>query len=101
MSSRSFTRTEKVQRVALAVKYLRRDDDRVLDRIDRINDRAEDRALRERAAWQVEFDAAKNELAVARVAERSASRPERSAARRARQDAEKHLKRVERSEPRG
>lgn len=101
MTDRIFTTAEKAARVAEVVRHLRAadGDTRHLDRLDALNERGRERAIRQIAAWQVEVEAAKNELAAARVAERSASRAERADARRARREAEKHLKRVERARP--
>lgn len=101
---RLFTPGEKAARIsALARDLLAADtsgDSVHLRKIDRINERGAERWAREKAAWQVELEQAKNALAVARTAERCASRTERGEAKKTRKTAEARLKRVERAEPR-
>lgn len=99
---RLFTPAEKAARITALCRGLMASESstRHLNRIDAINERGHERYLRELAAWKVELEQAKNTLALARTAERCASRAERAEAKRARKDAEARLKRVERAEPR-
>lgn len=99
-----FTTREKAARVGLFVRDLAAadpDDPRRADRVEAINERGRDRAVRMLAAWQSEYDLAKNALAAAKVAERAASRHDRKAAKTARREAEDRLRRLERSKPKG
>ncbi|MFG2733932.1 hypothetical protein ACGFX7_03835 [Streptomyces harbinensis] len=101
---RLFTPSEKAARIRELARDLMAGEgasDKHLNRIDAINKRGEERFAREYAAWKVELEDAKNAAAVARTAERCASRTERGEAKKARKDAEARLKRVERAEPRG
>ncbi|MCP3820086.1 hypothetical protein NLX86_18895 [Streptomyces sp. A3M-1-3] len=66
-------------------------------RIDRIDERAEDRGYREAAALHRLHEQAKDEVAAAKAAERAASREDRRAARTAREKAERRLRDTERA----
>ncbi|MFP3986902.1 hypothetical protein U9R90_05245 [Streptomyces sp. E11-3] len=65
------------------------------NRIDRIDERAEDRGRREVTAMARELEAARNNAAAAKAAEQVADRNDKPALRQARRDAEKTLTRVE------
>lgn len=95
-----YTRSEKARRAKLlfqGAKNSAGDVTKYERELDRIDQQAADRTSRERAAWQRQFDAARDDLAAATVAERVANREDKPAAKRARQDAEKRLKAVERA----
>jgi hypothetical protein len=98
---RVYTRAEKTQRARLLLKGARGaygDTSTIEARLDRIDARAADRARREQAAYARRLNEAKDTLAAARVAERTAtSRDERQRAKGERKDAEKRLRAVERA----
>jgi hypothetical protein len=97
---RTYTRSERARRAQLVLRGAHRSygDTSSIDRqIDRIDQAAEDRARREATAYARRLEAARDELAAARVAERCATREERPAARQARKEAEKRLRAVERA----
>lgn len=95
-----YTRAEKAKRAKLLFQGAKRsagDVSSIERQLERLEEKAADRTRRERAAWQRQHETARDELAAARVAERTASRAGRPEAKRARQDAEKRLKAVERA----
>lgn len=98
-----YTRSEKAERAGLVAKgaYKAYGDTSAIERkVEKIDDRAADRYQREVKAHTRQLDAAKDEVAAAKVREKAASGSDRSAARAARKDAEKKLARVERARPR-
>ncbi len=96
-----YTRTEKAQRARLLFKGAKRcsgDVSSIEAQIERIDQAAQDRGRREHEAHARRLNEAKDALATARVAERSApSRDERQRAKGERRDAEKRLRAVERA----
>ncbi|MGP3977237.1 hypothetical protein ACTWQF_25140 [Streptomyces sp. 8N114] len=98
--SHTYTPGEKVKRARLLAKGAKNAYgdtsaiDLELDRIDRV---ATDRYERERRALDRQIDQAKDELAAAKAAERSARPEERQRAKQARRDAEDRLRRAERA----
>lgn len=97
---RVYTRAEKAQRARLLLKGAKRSAGDISDierRLDRIDERAEDRGRREAAAHARQLEAAKDDLAAARVAERCADRVDKQAAKDRRKQAEKRLRLVERA----
>ncbi|GAA4676753.1 hypothetical protein GCM10023347_33830 [Streptomyces chumphonensis] len=100
MPEYAYTRTEKAERTRLLIKGARGaygDTSAVEAAIERIDARAADRGAREARAWAAELDQARNAVATARVAERTADPTERRTAREARKAAETRLRRVERA----
>ncbi|GAB2799489.1 hypothetical protein [Streptomyces daliensis] len=101
MADRLYTRTEKLTRARLLAKGAKRsagDISRIERQLDAIDRRAEDRARREAEAHSAALKAARDAVATATVAERTAPRgPERAQAREKRKAAEKHLRSVERA----
>jgi hypothetical protein len=99
-TSRVYTRAEKLQRARLIAKGAKRAYGDVSDierRLERIDAAAEDRGRREAQAHARQLEAAKDELAAARVAERCADRVDKQAAKDRRKAAEKRLRAVERA----
>jgi hypothetical protein len=96
-----YTRSEKLTRARLLAKGAKGSygDTSAVDRqLDRIEQTAKERGEREAAAHRRALGHAKDEVASARVKERSAPRgPERQAARKDRQEAEKRLRLAERA----
>jgi hypothetical protein len=96
-----YTKAEKAKKARLLMKGAKRsagDVSGIEKQIDRIDEAARERGRREAEAHRRALDAAKNDVAAARVKERSAPRgPERQAAREARRAAEKRLRLVERA----
>lgn len=95
-----YTRSEKARRAKLLLKGAKNsagDVSEIEHELDRIDDVAAERTHRERAAWERQLDQARDTLATAKVAERAATREGKPGAKRARQDAEKRLKAVERT----
>ncbi|WP_461026773.1 hypothetical protein, partial [Streptomyces sparsus] len=93
---------EKAKRAKLLLKGAHGaygDTSRIERELDRIDRDATDRARGEQAAWQRQYDVARDALAAARVAERCADRTEKPTAKAARVAAEKRLRAVERARP--
>lgn len=100
---RSYTAAEKRKKAALVLKGARGaygDTGRIEAQIDRINERAEERALLELQALKSAEAAAERALAQAKAAERGASRTERASARSAVRDAKTALDRAVRARQR-
>ncbi|MGH3309738.1 MAG: hypothetical protein ACRDP3_03995 [Streptomyces sp.] len=101
MAKPVYTNSEKAKRARLLFKGAKGsygDTSRIDKQIDNIDRAAQDRGEREAAAHKRALDNAKDDVATARVRERSAPRgPERQAARKDRQEAEKRLRLVERA----
>ncbi|GGO46438.1 hypothetical protein GCM10012287_16770 [Streptomyces daqingensis] len=104
MATPVYTKAEKAKRARLLLKGAKRsagDVSGIERQLDRIDAAARDRGRRKAAAHQRTLDAAKDEVAQARVKERTAPRgPERQAARETRRAAERRLRLVERGAPR-
>lgn len=95
-----YTASEKATKARLLLKGAKNsysDTSSIEAQIDRIDERAADRGRREHEAHQRLLSQAKDAVAAAKVAERVAKGDKRQAARKTRQDAEKHLKAVERA----
>ncbi|QXE35895.1 hypothetical protein KQY30_18135 [Streptomyces sp. GMY02] len=99
---RTYTRAERGRRAWLVARGVKQAvagsdaiDPRIPAEIDEIDDRAEDRAWRETKSMATQLDQAKNRVAAARTAERTAARGGKDAARKARRDAESALRRTE------
>jgi secreted protein with Ig-like and vWFA domain len=96
-----YTKAEKAKKARLLLKGAKgayADTSKVERELDRIDEAARERGRREAEAHQRALSAAKDEVAAARVLERSAPRgPERQTAREARRAAEKRLRLVERA----
>ncbi|OEV03815.1 hypothetical protein AN219_37695 [Streptomyces nanshensis] len=101
MANPVYTKSEKWKRARLLAKGAKGsygDVSGVEKQLDRIDQAAQERGEREAKAHRRALDNAKDEVATARVKERSAPRgPERQAARRDREQAEKRLRLVERA----
>ncbi|MDT0380598.1 hypothetical protein RM572_17735 [Streptomyces sp. DSM 42041] len=101
MTTPVYTRTEKAQRARLLLKGAKNcsgDVSRIEAQIERIDQAAADRGRREHEAHARRLNEAKDTLAAARVAERTAtSREERQRAKGERREAEKRLRVVERA----
>lgn len=101
MANPVYTRGEKLRRARLLAKGAKGaygDTSGIEKQIERLDEKARDRGEREAAAHRRALENAKDEVATARVKERSAPRgPERQAARAARQEAEKRQRLVERA----
>lgn len=96
---RSYTRAEKSKRAWLVLRGAKQAladnvDPRLEHRIDRIDERAEDRGIREARALLQQNEQAKDNLAAAKAKERAAGREERPAARENRKKAEQQLRRT-------
>jgi hypothetical protein len=99
-SPRSYTTAEKRKKAALVLKGARGaygDTGRIEAQIDRINQRAEQRAVLELDALRTAEAQAERELAQAKAAERGAPRSERAAAKQAVKDARQALDRAARA----
>ena len=101
---RSYTGQERRERARLILRTTRQAfagpeaiDPGLCERIDRIDATATDRGTREAAALLRQHETAKNELAVAKAAERAAKRIDRPAARAARRTAEGRVRDTERA----
>ncbi len=98
---RSYTASEKWQRTKLILRGSKQAiadavDPKIERRIQRLDDRAEERGAREAKALLRQDNQAKNDLATARVAERAARRgPERDAAKADRKAAEERARHTE------
>lgn len=96
----TYTPSEKAQRARLLAKGMKNayGDTAAIERqLDRIDRAAADRFEREQRALARQLDLAKDEVAAAKAAERSARPDQRQQARRARKDAEDRLRRAERA----
>jgi aldehyde:ferredoxin oxidoreductase len=100
MATPVYTKAEKAKRARLLFKGAKGaygDTSAIDKQIDRIDAAARERGERVAAAHQRALEAAKDEVARARVMERTAPRHERQAARETRRAAEKRLRLVERA----
>ncbi|WP_240627705.1 hypothetical protein [Streptomyces scopuliridis] len=97
---RSYTPAERRRRAWLVVRGVKQSaadavNPRIEAEISRIDARAEERGWRETDAMHDQLDKAKDQVAAARTAERTATRDGKNAARQARRDAEATLRRTE------